>query len=163
MSLLRFLWVNPQSAPIAVSSPCAARSIFVGLIAPSSPSSNNPFVPPLPMTNFPNVPTGRAILRAVRASMNLVGSSLELLTDSQLIAMRSDLHRTLAIVSGRLSPAHPSKLTMTILNLLWPTHILQITKRWSSTSLTGTRMIRIRTKTATEMHSAVSIPFFLIL
>lgn len=70
------------------------------------------------MTDLPNIPTGRAILRAVRASMKLVDSSLELLTESQLIAMRSDLHRTLAIVNGRLSPAHPSKFAINVLKSL---------------------------------------------
>jgi len=50
--------------------------------------------------------------------MKLVDSSLELLTESQLIAMRSDLHRMLAIVSGRLSPAQPSKFSMNVLKSL---------------------------------------------
>jgi len=54
------------------------------------------------MTNPLNTPTSRAIVKAVRGSLRLVGSSSELLTASQLFAVRSDLHETLAIVNGQI-------------------------------------------------------------
>jgi len=70
------------------------------------------------MSNFPNIPTGRAIARAVRASLNLVGNSLELLTESQLVAIQSDLRQTLAIVDSKVPPVQPGKFAMDILATL---------------------------------------------
>jgi len=60
------------------------------------------------MTGPSNIPTGRAIVRAVRASLRLTGSSLELLTVSQLFAVKSELRQTLAIVNGQIQATHPS-------------------------------------------------------
>jgi len=49
--------------------------------------------------------TGRAIARALRASLRLVNTSSELLTLSQLYAVKSDLHETLGIVKGHIRAA----------------------------------------------------------
>ena len=56
------------------------------------------------MSNPPNISASRAIVRAVRAS-------LELLTTSQLSAIQSDLRRTLTTVSGQILLAESGKLT----------------------------------------------------
>jgi len=59
------------------------------------------------MTDSSSPPHGRAILRAVRASLRLVNGSSELLTVSQLRAMESDLRKTLAVVKGRAQARQP--------------------------------------------------------
>lgn len=46
--------------------------------------------------------TGRAIVKAVRGTLGLVSSSSELLNGSQLLAVKSELRQTLAIVKGQL-------------------------------------------------------------
>jgi len=70
------------------------------------------------MSNPSNISAGRAIVRAVRASLKVVGSSLELLTTSQLSAIQSDLRRTLTTVSGQISLAESGKLTTDTLEAL---------------------------------------------
>jgi len=70
------------------------------------------------MSNSPNIPTGRAIARAVRASLKLVGGSLELLTESQLIAIQSNLRQTLAIVDNEISSTQISKFAANTLESL---------------------------------------------
>ena len=70
------------------------------------------------MSNPPNISAGRAIVRAVRASLKVVDSSLELLTTSQLSAIQSDLRRTLTTVSGQILLAESGKLTTDTLEAL---------------------------------------------
>ena len=53
--------------------------------------------------------TGHAIVKAVRASLRLVSSSPELLTISQLYAMRDHLRETTQIVDRQISAAETSK------------------------------------------------------
>ena len=55
-----------------------------------------------PMANPPKTPTSRAILNAVRASLRLMNSSSELLTVSQLLAIRRELEVASAVVTGQL-------------------------------------------------------------
>ena len=47
-------------------------------------------------------PTGHAIFQAVRASLRLASSSLELLAISDLIALKKDLQATLAVIKGQI-------------------------------------------------------------
>lgn len=54
------------------------------------------------MSNSPNTSTGRAILKAVRASLLLVSSSSELLTHSQLLVIRNELDSASAIVDAQI-------------------------------------------------------------
>ena len=60
------------------------------------------------MTDTANTPTSRAIVKTVRASMRLVGGSSELLTVSQLFAVKSDIHKALAIVNGQIQASQSS-------------------------------------------------------
>ena len=53
--------------------------------------------------------TGRAIVKAVRALLRLVSSLPELLTISQLYAMRDHLRETTQIVDRQISAAETSK------------------------------------------------------
>jgi hypothetical protein len=55
-----------------------------------------------PMADPPRLPTGLAILKAFRASLRLVTSSSELLTVSQLLAVRNELLDMFAVVNTRL-------------------------------------------------------------
>ena len=66
---------------------------------------------PFPMTSPANTSTSHAIVRAVRASLRLTGSSLELLTLSQLFAVKSDLRQTLAIVNGQIQAIQSSAVS----------------------------------------------------
>ena len=75
---------------------------FRFLIEPSSVISNSQFFPLFPMTDSSNTPTTRAMVRSVRASLRLVSCSSELLTESQLFAVKKDLQETLAIVNGQI-------------------------------------------------------------
>ena len=54
------------------------------------------------MTDTANTPTSRAIVKTVCASMRLVGGSSELLTVSQLFAVKSDIREVLAIVNSQI-------------------------------------------------------------
>jgi len=47
-------------------------------------------------------PVGRAVFKAVRASLRLASSSSELLSLSQLLAIKDDLRETLAIINGQI-------------------------------------------------------------
>ena len=58
-----------------------------------------------PMTEPTSTPTSHAIVKTVHASMRLVGGSSELLTVSQLLTVKSDLRKTLAIVNGQIQAA----------------------------------------------------------
>ena len=71
----------------------SVSGVFFG-IRPDTPS------PLLPMAD--SSPTGLAILNAVRASLRLVGCSSELLTITQLLALKDDLRETLAIISAQI-------------------------------------------------------------
>ena len=60
------------------------------------------------MTEPTSTPTSCAIVKTVHASMRLVGGSSELLTVSQILAVKSDLRKTLAIVNGQIQAAQSS-------------------------------------------------------
>ena len=60
------------------------------------------------MTDTANTPTSRAIVKMVCASMRLVGGSSELLTVSQLFAVKSDIREALAIVNGQIQASQSS-------------------------------------------------------
>lgn len=47
-------------------------------------------------------PTGKAIFKAVRASLMLVHNSSELLTPSLLLALKADLDDALAVIDGQV-------------------------------------------------------------
>ena len=72
--------------------------------------SNNRLLPFPPMADPPNTPTGRAILKAARAMLLLVSSSSELLTHSQLLAVRNELRSALAIVNGQIQVVQSGQL-----------------------------------------------------
>lgn len=50
----------------------------------------------LPMSDSPDSPIGHAVLKALRASLKLASSSMELLTVSQILAIEFDLAKTLS-------------------------------------------------------------------
>jgi len=62
--------------------------------------------------------TGRAIVNAIRASLRLVSSSSELLTISQLLAVKSDLRETLAIVNGQIGAMQSGTFPRNVLECL---------------------------------------------
>ena len=70
------------------------------------------------MSNLPSIPTGHVITWAVRASLKLVGSSFELLTESQLIAIQSDLRRTLAVIEDQILTMESGNFATSILGTL---------------------------------------------
>jgi hypothetical protein len=47
-------------------------------------------------------PTGRAVARVLRSSLKAASRSLELLTTSQLLAMETDLRKTLTVVRDEI-------------------------------------------------------------
>lgn len=71
---------------------CLTRNTIISLV----------FASLFPMTDAPNTLTGRAILKAVHASLGLVTSSSNLLTYSQLLALSQELREASFMVNGRL-------------------------------------------------------------
>ena len=61
--------------------------------------------------------TTHAITRAAHASLNLVSSSAELLSLSQLLATRTELKKTLAVVNDRVQAKLSGALARNILTL----------------------------------------------
>ena len=54
-------------------------------------------------------PVNRAIFNTVCASLRLAGSSSGLLTISQLLGVKENLHATLAVISGQIQAEQTSK------------------------------------------------------
>ena len=67
------------------------------------------------MADPAGTPTTHAIVKAVRASLTLVSSSLELLTMSQLFAVKRDLCETMAIIKGQIQARQSSTLAENVL------------------------------------------------
>ena len=87
-----------------VDTPPDADSTF---LYPGLPSP--PFFSLLRLPTMTDPSTGRAIVKAVGASLRLVSSSSELLTISQLYAVRDHLHEATQIVDSQVSSTENSK------------------------------------------------------
>ena len=53
--------------------------------------------------------TGRMIVKAIHASLRLASNSPELLTLSQLYAMKGVLYKTLSVIEGRIRTTESGK------------------------------------------------------
>lgn len=90
-----------------------------------------------PMEDPPIALTGRAILKAVHASLGLVTHSSRLLTVSQLLVISRELQQVTSIVNGRLRGTLFGLFTKYTSEHFQLTPVLQMVYRWSSIYLTG--------------------------
>ena len=67
------------------------------------------------MTDSPSILTGRAILKAIRASLGLVNSSSELFTFSQLLAVRRVLRDALVIIDSKIQAFESGSFAVNVL------------------------------------------------
>ena len=95
-----------------------AKGILISLITPSLPLFDKQLAPPPSDVQFTHIPTGHAITWAVRALLKLMGSSFELLTESQLIVIQSDLCQTLAVVEDQILMMQSGKFATGVLGTL---------------------------------------------
>ena len=67
--------------------------------------------------------TNRAIFKTVDASLKLASSSSELLTISQLLAIKDNLQATLAVISGQIQTENSGMFAENILNVWQPIRV----------------------------------------
>lgn len=58
--------------------------------------------------------TGHAIYATVRASLRLASTSSELLAMSDLVALKDDLHATLAVIRGQIQSEESSAFVLNV-------------------------------------------------
>ena len=68
-----------------------------------------PFSTSLQFSTMADPSTGRMIVKAICASLRLVSNSPELLTLSQLYAMKGVLYEALSVIEGRIRTAESGK------------------------------------------------------